>query len=80
VVAVQHRWAAGLSDPERVLPDGRTLRQLAGEDLDWLVDHMDLDLGAVAHGAERYGLDFALQRRRSRWPGVFAVVGDAVVA
>jgi hypothetical protein len=51
-----------LSDPERVLPDGRTLRQLAGEDLGGLVDHVDLDLGAVAHGAERHGLDFALQR------------------
>jgi hypothetical protein len=51
-----------LSDPERLLPDRRTLRQLAGEDLDRLVDHMDRTLGGIAASAERHGLDFALQR------------------
>jgi hypothetical protein len=51
-----------LVDPVRVLPDGRTLRQLAGEDLDELVDHMDRALGAIAASAERHGLDFALLR------------------
>jgi hypothetical protein len=51
-----------LSDPDRVLPDGRTLRQLAGKELDKLVDHMDRTLGGVAASAERHGLDFALQR------------------
>lgn len=51
-----------LSDPDRVLPDGRTLGQLAGEDLDELVDHMDRALGGIAASAERHGLDFVLQR------------------
>jgi hypothetical protein len=51
-----------LADPVRVLPDGRTLRQLAGEDLDELVDHMDRALGGIAASAERHGLDFALLR------------------
>jgi hypothetical protein len=51
-----------LSDPDRILPDGRTLRQLAGEELDELVNHMDRALGGVAASAERHGLDFALQR------------------
>jgi hypothetical protein len=51
-----------LADPVRVLPDGRTLRHLAGEDLDELVDHMDRALGGIAASAERHGLDFALQR------------------
>src|SRR6266511_1049790 len=36
-----------LSDPDRVLPDGRTLRQLADEDLGELVDHMDRALGGI---------------------------------
>jgi hypothetical protein len=65
-----------LSDPERVLPDGRTLRRLAGKDLDGLVDHMDKALGAIATSVERHGLDFALQRAAahgglacSRWWG-----------
>jgi hypothetical protein len=51
-----------LADPVRVLPDGRTLRQLAGEDLNELVDHMDRTLGGIAASAERRGLDFALLR------------------
>lgn len=51
-----------LADPVRVLPDGRTLRHLAGEDLDELVDHMDRALGGIAASAERHGLDFALLR------------------
>jgi hypothetical protein len=51
-----------LSNPDRVLPDGRTLGQLAGEELDELVDHMDRALGGIAASAERHGLDFALQR------------------
>jgi hypothetical protein len=51
-----------LSDPDRVLPDGRTLLQLAGEDLDELTDHMDTAIGGIAASAERDGLDFALQR------------------
>jgi hypothetical protein len=51
-----------LSDPDRVLPSGRTLGQLAGGELDELVDHMDRTLGRVAASAERLGLDFALQR------------------
>jgi hypothetical protein len=51
-----------LSDPERVLPDGRALRQLAGEDLDELIDHMDQALGGITRSAERHGLDVALQR------------------
>jgi hypothetical protein len=51
-----------LADPVRVLPDGRTLRHLAGEDLDGLVDHMDRALGGIAASAERHGLDFALLR------------------
>jgi hypothetical protein len=51
-----------LSEPDRVLPDGRTLGQLAGEDLDELVDHMDRALGGIAASAERHGLDFVLQR------------------
>jgi hypothetical protein len=34
-----------LSDPTRVLPDGRSLRQIAGQDLDDLVEHMDRTLG-----------------------------------
>jgi hypothetical protein len=33
------------------LPDGRTLRQLAGEDLDELVDHMDQALGGITASA-----------------------------
>lgn len=51
-----------LSDPDRVLPDGRTLGQLAGKQLDELADHMDQALGGVAASAERRGLDFAAQR------------------
>jgi hypothetical protein len=51
-----------LSNPDRVLPDGRTLGQLAGEELDELVDHMDRALGGIAASAERHGLDFTLQR------------------
>jgi hypothetical protein len=51
-----------LSNPDRVLPDGRTLGQLAGEALDELVDDMDRALGGIAASAERHGLDFALQR------------------
>jgi hypothetical protein len=51
-----------LSDPDRVLPDGRTLLQLAGEDLDELTGHMDTTIGGIAASAERDGLDFALQR------------------
>ena len=51
-----------LSDPTRVLPDGRSLRQLAGQDLDDLVDHMDRALGGIAADADRHGLDFAMQR------------------
>jgi hypothetical protein len=51
-----------LSNPDRVLPDGRTLGQLAGEDLDGLVDHMDRAIGGIAASAERHGLDFTLQR------------------
>ncbi len=51
-----------LSDPDRVLPDGRTLRQLADEDLGELVDHMDRALGGIAVSANRHGLDLALQR------------------
>jgi hypothetical protein len=51
-----------LSDPTRVLPDGRSLRQLAGQDLDDLVDHMDRTLGGIAADADRHGLDFAMQR------------------
>jgi hypothetical protein len=51
-----------LSDPDRGLPDGRTLRHLAGGDLQGLVDHMDRTLGGIAASAERHGLDFALQR------------------
>jgi len=51
-----------LSDPNRVLPDGRTVRQLAGQDLDDLVDHMDRTLGGIAADADRRGLDFAMQR------------------
>jgi hypothetical protein len=46
-----------LADPVRVLPDGRTLRHLAGEDLDELVAHMDRALGGIAASAERHGLD-----------------------
>jgi len=49
-----------LADPVRVLPDGRTLRQLAGGDLDELVDHMDRALGGIAASAELHGLDFTL--------------------
>jgi hypothetical protein len=51
-----------LADPDRVLPDGRTLDQLAGKDLGELVDHVDRTLGGIAASAERHGLDFALQR------------------
>lgn len=51
-----------LSDPTRVLPDGRSLRQLAGQDLDDLVEHMDRTLGGIAADADRHGLDFAMQR------------------
>jgi hypothetical protein len=51
-----------LADPDRVLPDGRTLGELAGKQLDELVDHMDGALGGIAASAERHGLDFALQR------------------
>ena len=51
-----------LSNPDRVLPDGRTLGQLAGEELDELVDHMDRALGGIAASAERHGFDFTLQR------------------
>jgi hypothetical protein len=50
-----------LSNPDRVLLDGLTLGQLAGEELDELVDHMDRALGGIAASAERHGLDFALQ-------------------
>jgi hypothetical protein len=51
-----------LSNPARVLPDGRTLGQLAGEELDELVEHMDRALGGIAASAARHGLDFALHR------------------
>jgi hypothetical protein len=51
-----------LSDATRVLPDGRSLRQLAGQDLDDLVDHMDRTLGGIAADADQHGLDFAMQR------------------
>jgi len=51
-----------LSDPNRVLPDGRTVSQLAGQDLDDLIDHMDRTLGGIAANAGRHGLDFAVQR------------------
>jgi hypothetical protein len=51
-----------LADPDRVLPDGRTLGELAGKQLDELADHMDRALGGIAASAERHGLDFALQR------------------
>lgn len=51
-----------LSDASRVLPDGRSLRQLAGQDLDDLVDHVDRALGGIAADADRHGLDFAMQR------------------
>jgi hypothetical protein len=74
-----------LSDPGRVLPDGRTLGQLAGEDLEELVDHMDRALGGIAASAERHGLDLALQRAAVHgglacahwwgtpwWPGIVA--------
>jgi len=74
-----------LSDPARVLPDGRTLGQLAGEDLGELVDHIDRALGGIAASAERYGLDVALQRAAVHgglacahwwgtpwWPGIVA--------
>ncbi|MGH8908817.1 MAG: hypothetical protein ACRD0K_20565 [Egibacteraceae bacterium] len=65
-----------LADPDRVLPDGRTLCELAGEDLDELVEHMDGALGAIAISAERRGVPFALLRAAahgglacSRWWG-----------
>jgi hypothetical protein len=51
-----------LADPDRVLPDGRTLLELARENLDELVDHTDGALGAVVAIAERDGLDVALLR------------------
>lgn len=51
-----------LADPDRGLPDGRTLRDLAGDGLDELVDHMDGALGGIAGSAERGGLDVALLR------------------
>jgi hypothetical protein len=72
-----------LSDPTRVLPDGRTVRQLADQNLDDLVDHMDRTLGGIAADADRHGLDFTMQRTAAHgglacahwwgtpwWPGI----------
>src|SRR6266545_1211507 len=59
-----------LSDPDRVLPDGRTLRLLAGADLDELVDHMDTTLAAspAAPSGMAWTTGCYMRRPTAGWP------------
>lgn len=53
------RW---LVDPDRKLPIGVTLADIAGDDLDEFADHVAGTLGSVAIQAEERGTHFALRR------------------